>query len=211
MQDIIGLIGIFVAFFIVIFFTYKGFHLAYVVMVACLVVLVTNGMPIIESFNETIMPQVGYQAATLLPLYLFGAIFGKLFIDSGAAHSLSRFLLNLLGKNATAQKKRMIGFSCVIIMNVIFNYVGVDPFASLFTMIGIATGVMYEADIPRKYMPVMLVLGSTLGNVIPGSLAAPNVMCAMILGDYGVGSSSGLVAGLGVRGVRVRHVRFLCQ
>ena len=53
MQDIIGLIGIFVAFFIVIFFTYKGFHLAYVVMVACLVVLVTNGMPIIESFNET--------------------------------------------------------------------------------------------------------------------------------------------------------------
>ena len=196
MQDIIGLIGIFVAFFIVIFFTYKGFHLAYVVMVACLVVLVTNGMPIIESFNETIMPQVGSQAATLLPLYLFGAIFGKLFIDSGAAHSLSRFLLNLLGKNATAQKKRMIGFSCVIIMNVIFNYVGVDPFASLFTMIGIATGVMYEADIPRKYMPVMLVLGSTLGNVIPGSLAAPNVMCAMILGDYGVGSSSGLVAGL---------------
>ena len=42
----------------------------------------------------------------------------------------------------------------------------------------------------------MLVPGSTLGNVMPGSLAAPNVMCAMILGDYGVGSGSGLVAGL---------------
>ena len=66
-------------------------------------------------------------------------------------------------------------------MNVIFNYVGVDPFASLFTMIGIATGVMAEADIPRKYMPVMLVLGSTLGNVMPGSLAAPNIMAANIL------------------------------
>lgn len=196
MQDIIGLIGIFVAFFIVIYFTYKGFHLAYVVMVACLVVLVTNGMPIIESFNETIMPQVGTQAATLLPLYLFGAIFGKLFIDSGAAHSLSRFLLNLLGKNATAQRKRMIGFTCVIIMNMVFNYVGVDPFASLFTMIGIATGVMYEADIPRKYMPVMLVLGSSLGNVLPGSLAAPNVMCSGVLGEYGVSSWSGTVAGL---------------
>lgn len=86
---------------------------------------------------------------------------------------LSKFLLNLLGKNATAQRKRMIGFACVIIMNVIFNYVGVDPFASLFTMIGIATGVMAEADIPRKYMPVMLVLGSTLGNVMPGSLGRP--------------------------------------
>ena len=179
--EIIGLLGILIAFFVVIFFTYKGFHLAYVVMVACIIVLVTNNMPLMESFSQTIMPKVGEQAATLLPLYLFGAIFGKMFIDSGAAHSLSKFLLNLLGKNATAQRKRMIGFACVIIMNVIFNYVGVDPFASLFTMIGIATGVMAEADIPRKYMPVMLVLGSTLGNVMPGSLAAPNIMAANIL------------------------------
>ena len=72
MSDIIGLLGILVAFFIVIYFTYKGFHLAYVVMVACLVVLVTNNMPLIQTFNETIMPKVGEQAATLLPLYLFG-------------------------------------------------------------------------------------------------------------------------------------------
>ena len=196
MSSVIGLLGILVAFFIVIYFTYKGFHLAYVVMVACLVVIVTNNMPLIQTFNETVMPQVGSQAATLLPLYLFGAIFGKMFIDSGAAHSLSRFLLNLLGKNATAQKKRMIGFICVVVMNMIFNYVGVDPFASLFTMIGIATGVMYEADIPRKYMPVMLVLGSSMGNVLPGSLAAPNIMCQGILSDYAVNSWSGTVAGL---------------
>ena len=195
MSDIIGLLGIFVAFFVVIFFTYKGFHLAYVVMVACLIVLVTNSMPIMQTFNETIMPAVGTQAATLLPLYLFGAIFGKMFIYSGAAHSLSRFLLNLLGRNATAQAKRMIGFTCVIIMNVIFNYVGVDPFASLFTMIGIATGIMVEADIPRKYMPVMLVLGSTLGNVMPGSLAAPNIMAQGILGAETVSSWSGWVGG----------------
>ncbi len=104
--------------------------------------------------------------------------------------------MNLLGRNATAQKRRMIGFVCVIIMNIIFNYVGVDPFASLFTMIGIATGIMLEADIPRKYMPVMLVLGSTLGNVLPGSLAAPNIMCQGVLSDYDVGPWSGTVAGL---------------
>ena len=194
-SEIIGLLGILVAFFVVIFFTYIGFHLAYVVIVACLIVLVTNSMPIMQTFNETIMPAVGTQAATLLPLYLFGAIFGKMFIDSGAADSLSKFLLNLLGRNATAQAKRMIGFTCVIIMNVIFNYVGVDPFASLFTMIGIATGIMVEADIPRKYMPVMLVLGSTLGNVMPGSLAAPNIMAQGILGAETVSSWSGWVGG----------------
>ncbi len=42
----------------------------------------TNSMPIMQTFNETIMPAVGTQAATLLPLYLFGAISAKMFIDS---------------------------------------------------------------------------------------------------------------------------------
>ena len=196
MSDIIGLLGILVAFFIVIYFTYKGFHLAYVVVVACLVVLVTNNMPLIQTFNETIMPKVGEQAATLLPLYLFGAIFGKMFIDSGAAHSLSQFLLGLLGRDAKPQTKRIFGFICVVFMNMVFNYVGVDPFASLFTMIGIATGVMYEADIPRKYMPVMLVLGSSMGNVVPGSLAAPNILCQNILKDFGVTSWSSTIVGI---------------
>ena len=62
--EIIGLLGILIAFFVVIFFTYKGFHLAYVVMVACIIVLVTNNMPLMESFSQTIMPKVGEQAAT---------------------------------------------------------------------------------------------------------------------------------------------------
>ncbi len=66
MSDVIGLLGIIVAFFIVIYFTYKGFQLAYVVMVACIVVIVTNSMPLIQTFNETIMPQVGTQ-----PCYRF--------------------------------------------------------------------------------------------------------------------------------------------
>ncbi len=67
----------------------------------------------------------------------------------------------------------MIGFTCVIIMNVIFNYVGVDPFASPVHHDRHRHRNHGGADIPCKYMPVMLVLGSTLGNVMPGSLAAP--------------------------------------
>lgn len=181
MSDVIGLLGIVIAFFVIIFFTYKGFHLAYVVIAASLIVLVTNGLPVFETFADPVMTGVASQVPALLPMYLFGAIFGKMFIDSGAAHSLSRFLFNLFGKNVTPARKRLLGCVCVLVINMIFNYVGVDPFASVFTMIGIATGLMAEADIPRKYMPVLLVLGSTLGNVLPGALAAPNILCMNLL------------------------------
>jgi len=182
MSTVIGLLGIALAFFVVIFFTYKGFHLAYVVIIAILIVFITNGMPILETFADPVMTGVARQVPTLLPLYLFGAIFGKMFIDSGAAHSVSHTLLNILGKNASPARIRIIGCVCIVIMDVIFNFVGVDPFASLFTMIGIATGIMSEADIPRKYMPVLLVLGATIGSVLPGSLAVPNILCIDLLG-----------------------------
>jgi len=208
MSNIIGLLGIFLAFFIVIFFTYKGFHLAYVVVAAVLVVFVTNGMPILETFADPVMTGLASQVPTLLPLYLFGAIFGKLFIDSGAAHATSRTLLNVLGKNADADRRRLVGSFIIIFMNAIFNYVGVDPFASLFTMIGIATGVMSETDIPRKYMPVHLVLGTTIGNVFPGSLAVPNILCSNILGGTSAFSAfiPGLIFVVFVFGMSMRHI-----
>lgn len=194
MADIIGLLGICLAFFIVIFFTYKGFDLAYVVIVATIVVIVSNGMPLIETFADPVMTGVASQVPTLLPLYLFGAIFGKLLIDSGAATVLSRTLLNVFGKNATPHRRRLVGSIIIVLINAVMNFVGVDPFASLFTMIGIATGVMSETDMPRKYLPVHLVLGSTLGNVFPGSLAAPNIITSNILG--GTSAYSAPIPGL---------------
>jgi|GEM_PF-625967 len=207
MSNLVGLLGIALAFFIVIFFTYKGFHLAYTVIVAVMVVFITNGMPILETFSDIMLKSgidengnafvsgVATQAKTLLPLYLFGAIFGKLFIDSGAATSLSGWLLNVLGKNADANRRRLIGSFCIIFMNAIFNYVGVDPFASLFTMIGIATGVMAEVNIPRRFMPVHLVLGTTIGTALPGSLAVPNILCINFLAEYNTTSYAAAIPG----------------
>lgn len=193
MSDVIGILGIVVAFFIVIYFTYKGFHLAYVAVVASLVVMVTNGLPVLETFSGTVMEGVASQVPTLLPLYLFGAIFGKLFIDSGAAHSLARSIMGVCAKNADGDRKRTIGCMVIIIVNAILNFVGVDPFASLFTMIGIATGIMSEINLPRKFMPVLLVIGSSVGNVLPGSLAVPNILCVNFLGTK---SYAGPIPGL---------------
>lgn len=182
MADFIGITGIAIAFFVVIYFTYKGFHLAYVAVFAALIVMVTNRMPVLETFSGTVMQGVASQVPTLLPLYLFGAIFGKLFINSGAAHTLAHTIMGICAKNTDGDTKRTIGCLVIITVNAIFNFVGIDPFASLFTMIGIATGIMAEINLPRKYMPVVLVIGSSIGNVLPGSMAVPNILCVNFLG-----------------------------
>ena len=50
MRDILGLLGIAIAFFMVIYLSYKGMNLVYVIVAACLVVIVTNDLPVIETF-----------------------------------------------------------------------------------------------------------------------------------------------------------------
>lgn len=54
MQDILGLIGIAIAFFMVIYLSYKGMNLVYVIVAACFVVIVTNGLPVIDTFEQVI-------------------------------------------------------------------------------------------------------------------------------------------------------------
>ena len=193
MATTIGIIGIFLAFLLVIIGTYKGYNLAYLVIIGCLLILVTNGLPVLETFSGTVMAGVASQVPTLLPLYVLGAIFGKLFIDSGAAFSLSKALLELFGKNAGPATRRLIGGIIIVLMDALMNFVGIDPFASLFTMIAIATGMMSATDIPRRFMPVYLVLGSATGSMLPGSIATPNILLSNILG---VGSMSGFIPGL---------------
>lgn len=193
-MTLLGIIGIISAFFIVTFFTYKGMNLAYTVIIACLVVFLTNGLPVLQTFADPVFTGVASQIPTLLPLYLFGGIFGKLYLDSGASLNLSRTLLNVFARTNDVLSRRFIGFIIVVIINAAFSYVGVDPFATLFIMIGIATGVCFEADIPRRYLPVMLVLGTTMGSSIPGSQSAGNILCMNFL--EGTNSLSAWIPGV---------------
>lgn len=193
-MSILGIVGIFIGFFIVTFFTYKGLNLAITVMLAVLVVLITNGLPILSTFADPILTGVAEQVPTLLPLYLFGGIFGKLYLDAGASHKLSKTLLDVFGKDKSPATRGFIGLVIVIVIGTVFTYVGVDPFATLFIMLGLGTGICAAANIPRRFLPVMLVLGTTLGSGVPGSSSAPNVILSNILA--GTTSRSAWGAGL---------------
>ena len=193
MQDILGLIGIAIAFFMVIYLSYKGLNLVYVIVAACFVVIVTNGLPVIETFEQVIMAGIGQQAANLMAVYLFGALFGKVFIDTGAAQSLTNGLMKLLSKNATEERKRTIAIMVMIVIGGIMCYVGVDTNASMVTMIGLATGLFSQTNIPRRFLPVTLIVSTTVGFTMPGSA---NMIPLMIGGMLGTSSMSGAIPAL---------------
>lgn len=193
MRDILGLLGIAIAFFMVIYLSYKGMNLVYVIVAACFVVIVTNDLPMIETFEQVIMTGIGQQAATLMAVYLFGALFGKVFIDTGAAQSLTNGLMQLLSKNASEERKRTTAIMVMILIGAVMCYVGVDTNASMVTMIGLATGLFSQTNIPRRFLPVTLIVSTTVGFTMPGSA---NMIPLMIGGMVGTSSMSGAIPGL---------------
>ena len=193
MRDILGLLGIAIAFFMVIYLSYKGMNLVYVIVAACFVVIVTNDLPVIETFEQVIMTGIGQQAATLMAAYLFGALFGKVFIDTGAAQSLTNGLMRLLSKNASEERKRTTAIMVMILIGAVMCYVGVDTNASMVTMIGLATGLFSQTNIPRRFLPVTLIVSTTVGFTMPGSA---NMIPLMIGGMVGTSSMSGAIPGL---------------
>lgn len=189
----VGIIGIIAAFVFLFYFSYKGANLSYLSLIACLIIIVTNRMPLIDTIENVVMSGVAQQAAGLLLIYLFGAILGALFVNSGGAASIAFGLLDLFGKKASEKTRRFIGVIIAFVIGAALTYSGIDNFSVIFTMIAIVSSIMRSTNIPRKYLPVLLIAPTAIGALLPGSLYIASLVCSSVLG---VNSGSGLIPGL---------------
>lgn len=192
-MGIIGVIGIVVAFVFLFYFSYKGANLAYLSLIACVIIILTNGMNLLDTISNVVMSGVAEQASGLMLIYLFGAIFGALFVNSGAADSIADGLMSVLGKNRSEQARQVIGIIIAFIIGAALTYCGIDNFSVIFTMIAIVSGIMRTTNIPRRYLPVLLIAPTALGALLPGSLYIASLVASQVLG---VRSSSGMIPGL---------------
>ena len=192
-MEVIGVLGIIAAFVFLFYFSYKGANLAWLSLLACLIIIVTNGMPVLSTISDVVMSGVAAQAANLMLIYLMGGILGALFVNSGAASAFALGMLDLFGKSASEKQRQTIGIIIAFVIGAILTYCGVDNFSVIFTMIAIISSIMRDTDIPRKYLPVLLITPTAIGALLPGSLYIASLVAGEVLG---VRSTSGVIPGL---------------
>ncbi len=183
MSIALSVFGVLLGFVMLILLTYKGLHLSWVSIIVALILMITSGLAIGKSWDETINKGIGMMAGTLIPLFLAGATFGKIVSVSGAADSFAKTVLRALTGNLSAPKKRLVGAFLIILMGVLMAYAGIDNFAILFTQIAIAASVMHEVNIPRRFIAVLIILGSTVGGALPGTPSIINIFAVQFLVD----------------------------
>jgi H+/gluconate symporter-like permease len=108
--------------------------------------------------------------AQFFPLFLLGALFGKLMDDSGSVQAIARFMTERLGPH-----RAMLA---VVLAGAMITYGGVSLFVAFFVLAPMARSLFQAADIPRRLMPAAIVLGTSTFTMsaLPGTPAIQNAI-----------------------------------
>jgi H+/gluconate symporter-like permease len=92
-----GLAGILLGLLVLIWLSYRGWSLLLLAPAASLIAAGAAGEPLLAHWTLTFMEGAAKFLAQFFPLFLLGALFGKLMEDSGSVEVIARFITDKLG------------------------------------------------------------------------------------------------------------------
>ena len=92
-----GLLGILLALGLLIWLAYRGWSVLLLAPAAALVAAAVSREPLLAHWTQTFMGSAAQFLAQFFPLFLLGALFGKLMDDSGSVEAIARFMTERLG------------------------------------------------------------------------------------------------------------------
>jgi H+/gluconate symporter-like permease len=189
----LDLVAVLIALGLLIYLAYRGVTLLILApATALLAALLTGGLPILGAYTQIFMSNTGSFIVSFFPLFMLGAIFGKLMDDTGSAKSLAGSVSAWLGPERAIVS--------VVLCCALLTYGGVSAFVVAFAIIPVAAALFRNADIPKRLMPGALALGAFTFTMsaLPGSPAIQNAIPMPFLGTTafaapGLGIITGLV------------------
>jgi H+/gluconate symporter-like permease len=165
-----GLIGILVGLAVLVALAYRGWSVLLLAPAAALIAAAFAGEPLLAHWTETFMNSAARFVAQFFPLFLLGALFGKLMEDTGAVGTIARWMTATLGPKRAILSVALAGAAV--------TYGGVSLFVAIFVLAPMATALFREAGIPRRLMPGAIAVGAFTFTMsaMPGTPAIPNAI-----------------------------------
>src|SRR5215468_8291707 len=108
--------------------------------------------------------------AQFFPLFLLGALFGKLMDDSGSVQTIADYMRSKLG-----HRRAIVA---VVLAGALVTYGGVSLFVAFFVLAPMARELFRAANIPNRLMPAAIGLGTFTFTMsaMPGTPAIQNTI-----------------------------------
>src|SRR5215470_16443741 len=165
-----SLAGILLALGLLIWLAYRGWSVLLLAPAMALVAAAIAREPLLAHWTQTFMTSAAQFFAQFFPLFLLGALFGKLMDDSGSVEAIARFMTERLGTRRAVL--------AVVLAGAVVTYGGVSLFVALFVIGPMAQALFRAADIPRRLMPATIALGTMTFTMtaLPGTPAIQNAI-----------------------------------
>jgi H+/gluconate symporter-like permease len=167
---VLGLAGILIGLGLLIWLAYRGWSVLILAPIAAMVTAFFSGEPLLAHWTQTFMGSAAGFLGQFLPLFLLGALFGKLMEDSGSVAAIARFITERLGT-----QRAMLA---VVLAGAIVTYGGVSLFVAFFVLAPMTRQLFRSAGIPRRLMPAAIVLGTSTFTMsaLPGTPSIQNAI-----------------------------------
>src|ERR1700726_1889538 len=93
---VLGLLGILIGLGLLILFAFRGWSVLLLAPLAALIATLFSNEPLLAHWTQTFMVSAASFLAQFFPLFLLGALFGKLMEDSGSVTAIARFMTQRL-------------------------------------------------------------------------------------------------------------------
>ena len=165
-----GLVGILVALGLLIWLSIRGWSVLLLAPAVAIVAAAFAGEPLLAHWTQTFMGSAAQFIAQFFPIFLLGALFGKLMDDSGSVHAIAHFMSAKLG-----QRRAILA---VVLAGALVTYGGVSLFVAFFVLAPMARELFRAANIPHRLMPAAIALGTSTFTMsaMPGTPAIQNTI-----------------------------------
>jgi H+/gluconate symporter-like permease len=165
-----GLLGILVGLGLLIWLAFRGWSVLLLAPAAALFAALFGGEPLLANWTQIFMGSAARFLAQFFPLFLLGAVFGKLMDDSGSVSAVANFMTESLGERHV--------MLAVVLAGALVTYGGVSLFVAFFVLAPMAQALFRAAAIPRRLMPAAIILGTSTFTMssLPGTPSIQNAI-----------------------------------
>jgi H+/gluconate symporter-like permease len=162
-----------------------------------------SGAPVLAGYTQVFMGAAGSFVVAFFPLFLLGALFGKVMEASGAAQSLARAIAVAVGP---ANAILAVVLACAVL-----TYGGVSLFVVAFAAWPLARALFAETGLPARLVPATIALGAFTFTMtaLPGT---PSIQNAIPMATFGTtpfaAPGLGLVAAMTMLGLGLLWLRY---
>jgi len=150
---------------------YKGYSvILFAPLTALLAVLLINPAWVPAFFSGIFMEKMAGFVKLYFPVFLLGAIFGKVIELSGYAKSIAHLIIKVIGES-----KSMLA---IVLVGALLTYGGVSLFVVAFALYPFASELFKKTNIPKRLIPGTIALGAFTFTMdaLPGSPQIQNII-----------------------------------